>query len=312
MTRPCYFDTKKSLKLFGISENFNFLRDIYIKGKLPKVLSLTGKKGIGKSTLINHLMFFIFDKDNYNDKNNELNSESIFYNNFINHSFSNIIFLSGSDFKNIRIEDIRNLKKKIFQTTISEKPRFIILDDVELFNNNSLNALLKIIEEPTKNNYFVLINNKSKPLIETIKSRSLDIKIILNEKERLAITHSLIKKFEINSINNPKNSQLSPGNFIKFNYIFDENNIGFDGEFLKNLGLLLNLYKKNKEIMFIDMILFLTDNYFNNLRKNNTLSNDKIVEYKSFVFKNINKFFLYNLNQNALLNTINNKINNAQ
>ena len=34
------------------------------------------------------------------------------------------------------------------------KPRFIIFDDVELFNNNSLNALLKIIEEPSKNNFF--------------------------------------------------------------------------------------------------------------------------------------------------------------
>ena len=31
-----------------------------------------------------------------------------------------------------------------------------------------LNALLKIIEEPSKNNYFILINNKSKPLIETL------------------------------------------------------------------------------------------------------------------------------------------------
>ena len=41
--------------------------------------------------------------------------------------------------------------------------RFIIFDDVELFNHNSLNALLKLIEEPTKKNYFLLINNKSRP-----------------------------------------------------------------------------------------------------------------------------------------------------
>ena len=312
MTFPIYFDSKQSSNLFGLFENFKLLKNLFIERKLPKVLMLSGKKGSGKATLINHLMHYIFDKENYNEKINQFNVASIFNSQFLNNFHTNIIYLSGSDFKNIKIEDIRILKTKILQTSISDKPRFIILDDVELFNNNSLNALLKIIEEPSKNNNFVLINNKSKPLIETIKSRSLDIKIILNEKERLAITQSLIKKFEINSINNPKNSQLSPGNFIKFNYIFDENNISFDGEFLKNLGLLLNLYKKNKEIMFIDMILFLTDNYFNNLRKNNTLSNDKIVEYKSFVFKNINKFFLYNLNQNALLNTINNKINNAQ
>ena len=29
---------------------------------------LSGKKGSGKSTLINHLMYYIFDKENYNEK----------------------------------------------------------------------------------------------------------------------------------------------------------------------------------------------------------------------------------------------------
>ena len=61
--------------------------------------------------------------------------------------------------------------------------------------------------------------------------------------------------------------------------------------------------------MFIDMISFLTDNYFNQLRNKNIFKNDKIIEYKRFVFENINKFFLYNLNQKALLNNINSKIN---
>ena len=74
-------------------------------------------------------------------------------------------------------------------------------------------------------------------------------------------------------------------------------------DFLKNLEYLLNLYKKEKDIIFIDMILFLTDNYFNNL-KIKLFTNEKIIEYKSFVFENINKFFLYNLNQNALLNIL--------
>ena len=75
------------------------------------------------------------------------------------------------------------------------------------------------------------------------------------------------------------------------------------------MKLLLNLYKKDKDITFIDMIFFLTDNYFNMLRLENSVPNVKIIEYKSFVFEDINKFFLYNLNQNALLNSINNKIN---
>lgn len=308
MKLSTYFDSKTSTNLYGITQNFDFLKSLFINNKLPNVLMLSGKKGSGKSTIINHLMHYIFDKENYNLKKNEFNSKTSFYHQFLNNIYSNIIYLSGSDLNNIKIDDIRNLKKKIFQTSISKKPRFIILDDVELFNINSLNALLKIIEEPSKNNYIILINNKSKPLLETIKSRCLEIKIILTETKRLTIIESLVKKFAINSILDPQSSQLSPGNFIKFNYIFDEYKISTDKDFVKNLTIILNLYKKNKEVIFIDMILFLTNSYFNNAKDKNLFTNEKINENKDFIFENINKFFLYNLNQNGLLNSINYKI----
>ena len=308
MTFPAYFNSKNSLNLFSLFENFNFLKKLYIKKKLPKVLMLSGKKGSGKATIINHLMFFIFDNNNYNKETCELDLNSFFYNQFINDLFSNIIYVSGTDFKNTKIDNIRSLKKKIYQSSISEKPRFIIFNDVELFSNNSLNALLKIIEEPTKNNYFILINNKSKSLIETINSRCLDIKVILKEKNRQDIIESLTKKFSINLVIDPKTCMLTPGQFIKLNYIYDKNKILPDEDFLKNLTILLNLYKKEKNPIFIDTILFLTDDYFNKLKSNNNFVSDKILESKSFIFESINKFFLYNLNQNALLNHIKNKI----
>jgi DNA polymerase-3 subunit delta' len=310
MIFPTYFDSKKSLNLYGLTKDFNFLKNLYINKKLPKVLMLTGKKGSGKATLINHLMFFIFDQKNYDDKINKLKKNTNFYNQFSNNIFENIIYLSGSDFKNIKVEDIRNLKKKIYQTSISNKSRFIILDDVELFKHNSLNALLKSIEEPTKNNYFLLINNKTKPLLNTIKSRSLEIKIILDKKETDQIIELLIRNFNLNLKLDKDYLNISPGYFLKFNFICENNNISLNDDFLKNLSVILNLYKKNKDVMYVDFILFLADCYFNKLRVNNVISSKKIIEYKSFVFENINKFFLYNLNQNALLNAIDNKIIN--
>jgi hypothetical protein len=57
------------------------------------------------------------------------------------------------------------------------------------------------------------------------------------------------------------------------------------------------------------MVLFLTETYFRKIKSEKSFNSGKIIEYKSFVFENINKFFLYNLNQNALLNTISNKLN---
>ena len=256
MIFPIYFNSKKSLNLYGLSENFNLLKNLYIKNTLPKVLMLSGKKGSGKSTLVNHLMFFIFDQKNYDEKNSKLLNKSVFYNQFLNNIFENIIYLSGSDLNNNKIEDIRNLKKKIFQTSISNKPRFIILDDVELFNNNSLNALLKPIEEPSKNNYFILINNQTKALLETIKSRSLEIKIILDNKKKTQIIKSLINNFDLNLSLNQDYLSITPGHFLKFNFLFNENKISLNDDFLKNLIIILNLYKKNKDVMYIDLILF--------------------------------------------------------
>ena len=193
MNYPVFFDTKNSLNLFSLEENFKFISQLYLKKNLPKVLMFTGNKGSGKSTLINHFLYSIFDIDNYNKETLSIIENSSFLKQFQNNIFSNIIYLNGADYKSVKIEDIRNLKKQILQSIISKKDRFIIFDDIELFNQNSLNALLKLIEEPSEKNYFFLINNKGKPLVETIKSRAVEIKIILNEKQRLNIINNLVK-----------------------------------------------------------------------------------------------------------------------
>ena len=308
MDFPKYFYPKNSLQLFGLEQNFNFLSSLYLKDKLPKVFMISGLKGTGKSTLINHFLFSIFDEKNYDKKSFNMKDTSPFYNQFKNNIYQNIVYLKGSNYKNLKIEDIRNLKSQISQSTIIKKNRFIILDDVELFNTNSLNALLKIIEEPSERNYFVLINNLTKPLINTIKSRCLEFKIILNESERVEIINKLIKSNNIDVILDPKESKLTPGKFVKFNYICSEFDISKKYKFLDNLSSLLTLFKKNKEILFIDLAFYLTDLYFKDLKSDNIIKSDKIYDIKNFVLSNLNKFLTLNLSQNSLLNAISNKL----
>jgi len=102
---------------------------------------------------------------------------------------------------------------------------------------------------------------------------------------------------------------LSPGNFVKFNHICKEYNIIPTNDFVENLNILLNLYKKNKDIIFINLAFFIADNYFKNLKDQKLLKNNKIFEIKNYIFDNLNKFMLYNINQNSLINFINNKLN---
>ena len=298
---------KEYLNLLGLDEKFNFLIKLYNLKKFPKVLMLTGKKGIGKYTLINHFLTYVFDKDNYDSKNKIINNLTDFYKQYSNNIFPNIIYLSGNSFNTIKVDDIRKLKSTILKSTMSNRERFVVLDDIELFNLNSLNALLKIIEEPAINNYFILINNKTKPLIETISSRTLEIRVTLTNTKRVEIIDALINKYNLQPCIDYNTSNLTPGDFIFFNNICQVNDISIDGDFIKNLKILLDLYKKDKNVSLINMILFLTNNYFYKYRSNkDTIL--KNIENKNFVINNVNKFFSFNLNQTALINAINNKL----
>ena len=277
MDLPTFFDSRNSTNLFGLKKEFLFLSSLYLRKKLPKILMLSGSKGSGKSTLINHFLFSIFDEKNYNRENLSFNHNSALFTQLKNNIFSNIIYLAGSDLKLSQLM-ILELKIKNFSNLNSSKDRFIILDDVELFNINSLNALLKIIEEPNENNYFILINNKSKPLLETIRSRSIEIKII-NDEQRLEIIDKLVSLIDQQIILDPKTSTY-PGNYIKFNYLFEKHSISLKNDFVENLSILLNLYKKKKDIVFINIAFFIIDFCLKDHKDKNTLKM-KIFEIKT-------------------------------
>ena len=68
MIIPTFFESKNSINLFGLKKNFKFLTSLHEKQLLPKVMMFTGKKGSGKSTLINHFFFSLFDIENYEKK----------------------------------------------------------------------------------------------------------------------------------------------------------------------------------------------------------------------------------------------------
>ena len=298
------FNPKKTTRLFGLENEFKFLKKMISSDKFPKTLMLTGNRGVGKSTMICHLMHYYFDKKNYNVNENIFANESFFLNQFIENLFPNILYLNGSDYRNVRIDDIRKIINDLNRSPIKNDKRFIILDDIDSFNINSLNALLKIIEDPGKNNFFILINNKSNKLLNTIKSRSIEIKIMINNKDRLSISTSLLKYFNQDRIFDENLVSSTPGNFLKFNYIFNNNSLDINEKFLTNFSNILRIYKKEKDIFYKEMLLFFVEYNFQKLKSQGMLDNKKLIEKRLMILQNINDFFLYNLNQNTLLSNL--------
>tara|TARA_B100001248_G_scaffold217058_1_gene172117 strand:- start:820 stop:1743 length:924 start_codon:yes stop_codon:yes gene_type:complete len=298
-----YFNPKKTMRLVGLHERFNFFKKLILEEKFPQALIFSGDKGLGKSTLIFHLMYYYFDKQNYDEKKNLIIKENYIFKQINENLYPGIIYLNGSKLKNIKIDDVRNLRTDLLKTSFTKK-RFIILDDVELFNMNSLNALLKVIEEPGKNNYFILINNQTKPILATIKSRCLEVKLIMSDNEKKQITNTLLNYFKLEEMLDQNLIAVSPGNFLRINHFFVEKKINIEDDPISNLSKILNLYKKEKDIFYRDLLLFFVDYYLIINKSRKTSNSKKFIENRSFVVKNINDFFLYNLSQNTLLNSL--------
>ena len=298
-----------SLNLYGHACFLNNLIFIFDKGKFPKVSMLSGAKGVGKFTIINHFINYVFDKKMYDQKNQTIRPDSQILNQINNKTFSNVILLSGEENK-VKVDEIRSLKSILNKSTINNQPRFIILDDVEKFNINSLNALLKIIEEPSKNNYFILINNQERKLIDTIKSRCLETTIFLKNVNRKKIIEEIIQKNKLKVVLDYSVSTITPGNFIRFNEICNNHDILDSSYYIDQIVLLTKLFKKHKNNIFIELSIFLTNNYFylqskKNSKKVNDYNNKRIK-----IIKNMNDLILYNLSLYSVTNSLNKLLKN--
>ena len=89
--------------------------------------------------------------------------------------------------KSISIEQIRKLKREFLHTNVLDLPKIIFLNEINLLNNNSINALLKIIEEVPQKTYFIFCSQNLLKVPDTILSRARIIKIeetILNTTKK--------------------------------------------------------------------------------------------------------------------------------
>ena len=113
------------------------------------------------------------------------------------------IEIINKDEQGVKIDDVRELILNAIESPYKAKKKIYILNGVEKLRKESANALLKIIEEPPKNLYFILLS-KSLNIIPTIKSRvmtfvikPLDIEALEVEKEIYYFFDGNVKDIEL-------------------------------------------------------------------------------------------------------------------
>lgn len=71
----------------------------------------------------------------------------------------------------ITVDDVRSVRSDAFATPFEAECKVYIFEEAQELNVQSQNALLKILEEPPKNVYFMLLAPSSKALLPTVRSR---------------------------------------------------------------------------------------------------------------------------------------------
>ena len=84
---------------------------------------------------------------------------------------TNVIFINAIG-DSIRKDQVISLIHEGQMSSLSDKNRLFIIEDAEKMNSAASNTLLKFLEEPTENNYVVLLTQNSKMLLDTIISRT--------------------------------------------------------------------------------------------------------------------------------------------
>ena len=177
-------------------------------------------------------------------------------------------------------------------------------------NKNSINALLKIIEEPNNKILFFLIHNNKTKILDTLKSRCIIFNLYLDNENKSKIINKVINSNFYNELNQDfKNNYNSPGDIISLYNFFNSNNIESNITIENLLKLIIEKKLYKKDLFIKDKLSFLVELYFNK----------KIMYLKSKgKIYNLYKYFLskiydcnkYNLDVENVLIELNGKILN--
>ena len=305
----------ENTQLFGMSKFFNEIITLHNQKKMPTKILLSGKKGLGKSTLAYHIINYILstnEKFEYDSRKFIINKDNRSFKLLQNKTHPNFYLVDLlSDKKNIDVVQIREMISYTNKSTFNNMGRFILIDNIENLNKNSVNALLKIIEEPNENVFFILINNSEKYILPTLKSRCLTFKISLTFVDSMLISNQILNENIFNLVNHDLiNYYNTPGEVINLINFSRDKKINLKNYTLVSfLNLLIDngYYKKNKFVktLLINFIeLFFLKEYKLSKSKNSLLSFyymfiDKIHNTEKF---NLDEESLFSESKSKLLN----------
>src|SRR4051794_27778245 len=147
------YRSKSLSEIIGQEHITQTLKNALEQGRISHAYLFTGPRGVGKTSIARILAHQI----------NELPYED-------DSPHIDIIEIDAAS--NRRIDEIRDLRDKVYIAPAIAKYKVYIIDEVHMLTREAFNALLKTLEEPPAHVVFILATTDAHKLPETIVSRT--------------------------------------------------------------------------------------------------------------------------------------------
>ena len=300
------FLPSKQKKLFLYEQYFKLFAKLYKNNLLPNKILLTGQSGLGKSTFAYHFINSILsnkEDHSYDFVNFTINPLNRSFRLIAQQYHPNFYLIENLvDKQTINIDQVKYMINYLNKTSYDKKIKFILIDNAEHLNLHSVNALLKIIEEPPSNTFIIFIHNSSIKLVETLKSRCIEFKIFFSHQEKQKILESLLTyydvKIDVHKLEKVRSFYDSPGTLLNLVKLISEGAIDSNnGDLINVISYFMELNLKNKNKINLNLLQNIIELFFfKKLKKTN--NKNKILLNYSKVLKNLNFFKKYNIDMN--------------
>ncbi|MBN1168505.1 DNA polymerase III subunit gamma/tau [Candidatus Woesebacteria bacterium] len=163
----------KKIDELDLSSVRESLSHIVSSGNIPHAFLFSGPKGTGKTSAA-RILAKIINCENRNKKTIEPCNRCDQCKTI--DSGSNIDVLELDAASNRGIDDIRSLRDAVKLSPVKAKAKVYVIDEAHMLTTEASNALLKTLEEPPEHVYFILATTNPEKLIDTIRSRTTEIK----------------------------------------------------------------------------------------------------------------------------------------
>ena len=151
-----------------MEEDFRQLVILHKSDKLSHAYLFAGQEGLGKFLLARHFTHYLL----CNDPQSNLSCGKCRECQLLSAgTHPDLKILQPKDSSEIKIQQVRDTINFISQTSQRGGRKLIIVSPAEALNNNSANALLKVLEEPSDNTLLILVSHQPALLMATIRSR---------------------------------------------------------------------------------------------------------------------------------------------